>query len=287
MVGPIVGGEYGIASLFVITAILAVGAIGILYLKVPNPPEIEHFEKSSGIKEIIKHKDLMKLNFSMFFHSIVMTSTFFMIPLVLTDTFGWESSELYRVFIPSVIAGIIAMGFGVIFGEKRGTIKGVFLIGIAILTIAYALITYTHSEATFIVAVVIIFMGINMIEPIIQSTATKFAKSHTRGSALGLFNSFQFFGVFVGGIIAGILTKNIGYHGLTNFVFILSFFWFIFTIFTNNPPQVATIFVSKLTNSVENTEGVLEVYFNKDLNKYVVKFDKKIITEEELTKELT
>jgi len=287
MAGPMIGGAFGIHSLFFITATLAVAGIIILFTKIPNPTKITHLTQSTGVKEIFKHKDLMMLNFSMFFHSIVMTSTFFMIPLVLTDTFGWAKEDLFMVFIPSVVAGIIAMGMGVMLGEKRGVVKGVFLVGIAILTSAYALITYTDSERMFILAVVLIFMGINAIEPIIQSTATKFAKSHIRGSALGVFNSFQFFGVFVGGIIAGVLTKTVGYHGLTNFVFILGFFWFIFTIFTNNPPHLASLFVEKINDDIKSSDGIIEIYFNEDIKKYVIKFDKRIVSQEEIESRLS
>lgn len=286
MAGPIIGGAYGIGSLFLITAILAVAGIVILFVKVPNPPKITHLTETKGLKEILEHKDLMKLNFSMFFHSIVMTSTFFMIPLVLTDSFGWERGELYKVFIPSVIAGIFAMGIGVMLGEKKGEIKKVFILGIALLTVAYGVISFSSTEAMFIVGVVLIFMGINAIEPIIQSTATKFAKSHIRGSALGVFNAFQFFGVFVGGVIAGVVTKSFGYHGLTLLVFCLSLLWLIFTFFTNNPPMVATIFNENIKESLKTKDGVLEIYFNEDLKKYVVKFDKRVVSKEEIEKEL-
>lgn len=285
--GPVIGGTYGIESLFIITAFLSIFAIFILFKKVPNPIKVKHFDEGSNLKEILAHKDLMMLNFSMLFHSILMTTIFFMVPVVFVKVYGWEHSDLYQVFIPSVIVGILAMGLGVMIGEKKGKIKKVFQIGVLFLSFAFSLSSLKSTETQFIVYVAMMFIGINMIEPIIQSTATKFAKAKQRGEALGVFNTFQFFGVFIGGIIAAYLMKNFGYEMVSLFASLLAVSWFIFIFFMKNPPMAKTLFLDTLqTDKLSDINGVLEFYYNEEEKKYVVRYDQQIISEEDLTASL-
>lgn len=287
LAGPVIGGAYGIESLFAITAVLSILAVVVLFTKVPTPAKLTHFDEEGSLKGILRDTNLMKLNFSMFFHSVLMTTTFFMIPVVFVHQYGWERGDLYQVFIPSVIAGILAMGAGVMIGEKKGKIKTVFIIGILFIAAAYLLASQAAGETAFIVYVAMLFIGINMVEPIIQSTATKFAKAKERGRALGVFNTFQFFGVFVGGITAAYLMQHQGYQTLNLAAGILAIFWFLFTLFMNNPPMAKNLFIEEMDlEKVKNIEGVLEYYFSQSDKKYVIRYDKKVIDEEDLKKKL-
>ena len=59
-----------------------------------------------------------------------MTFAFMIIPIVLTKDFGWEMGELWKVYIPAMIAGVLAMGPAAVFAEKKGKFKEVLLVGI-------------------------------------------------------------------------------------------------------------------------------------------------------------
>ncbi len=138
IVAPIVGGTWGIDKLFWLTAILSISAIGVLFTAVPQPPKIVHSyeEEEAKMVDVFKDKSLTRMYITFLFHSSIMTMAFFIIPLVMTQDiaeggFGWERSELWRVYLPAMLFGLVAMGPSAVFGEKYGKGREVFMVSVA------------------------------------------------------------------------------------------------------------------------------------------------------------
>ncbi len=138
IVAPIVGGNWGIDKLFWLTAILSILAIGVLFGAVPQPPKIVHTyeEDEAKMLDVFKDKSLTRMYITFLFHSSIMTMAFFIIPLVMTQDvaeggFGWERSELWRVYLPAMVFGLVAMGPSAVFGEKYGKGREVFMVSVA------------------------------------------------------------------------------------------------------------------------------------------------------------
>ncbi|NPA03723.1 MAG: MFS transporter, partial [Epsilonproteobacteria bacterium] len=70
IVGPIVGGIYSVRTLFWLTAFLALLALAILFIAVPEPPKIVHHysEEEAKIKHVFKDKDLVRMYITFLFH---------------------------------------------------------------------------------------------------------------------------------------------------------------------------------------------------------------------------
>jgi predicted MFS family arabinose efflux permease len=60
----------------------------------------------------------------------------------------------------------------------------------------------------------VFFCGFNVLEASQPSLASRVAPAHARGAALGVYNTLQSLGFFVGGAVGGWLIKNTGLHGL-------------------------------------------------------------------------
>jgi MFS family permease len=56
------------------------------------------------------------------------------------------------------------------------------------------------------VAGTLFYIGFTGLEPILPSLVSKFAPESTYGTALGMYNTAQFLGSFVGGAVAGVLS---------------------------------------------------------------------------------
>ena len=50
-------------------------------------------------------------------------------------------------------------------------------------------------------------VGFASMEPVLSAQVTRHAHSLVRGTAAGVFNTVQFFGVFLGGLLAGLALK--------------------------------------------------------------------------------
>jgi MFS family permease len=295
IIAPLVGGHWGIDKLFWLTAVLSVMAIGILFTAVPQPPKIVHTysEEESRFFEVFKDKALVRMYVTFFFHWLIMTMAFFIIPLVMTGDvnkggFGWEKVELWKVYFPAMILGVISMGPAAVFGEKYGKGKEIFMISIGAVLLGFLAMGFSSVAWVFIVGVVLFFIGFNMFEPLLQSFVAKFAKVHQKGSALAVANTFGYFGIFVGGILSGWVMQHHDRATLAIIVTFISTAWFIWVATMPSPNNRGNVYLpldlfdrEKVASLTEH-EAIVESYVNETEQIAVVKFNKDLIDEDEV-----
>jgi len=293
IIAPLVGGHWGIDKLFWLTAILSVMAIGILFTAVPQPPKIIHSyqEEESKMFEVFKDKSLTRMYITFLFHSSIMTMAFFIIPLVMTKDissggFGWAKAELWKVYLPAMVFGLLALGPAAVLGEKYGKGKQVFMVSVAVIFLGFIAMGFATSPLIFIIGVVLFFIGFNMFEPLLQSFVSKFAKVHQKGAALGVANTFAYIGIFMGGLFAGYIMQHYDRSTLAVSVAVLSVFWFIWVATMPNPNNRGNIYLSldifdrEKVMAIKNHEAISECYINETENIVVIKYEKDIIDEE-------
>ncbi|MEA1920055.1 MAG: MFS transporter [Campylobacterota bacterium] len=287
--GPVIGASYGVASLFWITALLALAAIILLFTKVPTPPRIKHiYHNTAKTSDIFKDPNLLSMIIINAMQKGMMTIAFVLIPIILTsETFAWQKSDLWQAYLPAMIFGLLAMGPAVVFGEKRNKPKLIFLVSIILFIIAFALMGFGDTSALFIIGVVSFFIGFNMMEPLVQSMISKFAKVHQKGAALGMGNSAAYFATFIGGTFAGLMLDVSDRETIGGVMVALGFIWLIWTFKLENPKRYAHLFIpivevdmTKL-ESLES-EHIAEWYINESEALVAVKYQKEAIEEEAL-----
>ncbi len=287
--GPVLGAKYGIDTLFIITAILAVLSIYLLFTKVPTPPRIKHvYHKSVTTSDILKDANLLNMIIINAMQKGLMTVAFVLIPIILTsDTFGWEKSDLYMAYLPAMLFGLIAMGPAVVFGEKHNKPKQIFLASIVLFIASFLIMGLTTSSMVFIIGVVMFFIAFNMMEPLVQSMITKFAKVHQKGTALGISNTAAYFMTFLGGTLAGLALDISDRFTIGISVAVIATLWLLWTIRLQNPPKYAHLFIKedeidmKKLEDLEH-EHIAQWYINETEKKVVIKYAADKIDEEEL-----
>jgi len=295
IIAPVVGGHWGIDKLFWLTAILSVMSIGILFTAVPQPPKIVHSyaEEESKMVEVFKDRSLTRMYITFLFHSSIMTMAFFIIPVVMTQAlveggFGWEKSELWKVYFPAMIFGFFAMAPAAIFGEKYGKGKQVFMISVATIFFGFLAMGFAGSAWIFVVGVVLFFIGFNMFEPLLQSFVAKFAKVHQKGAALGVANTFAYTGIFLGGLLAGWLMQHYNRETLAVVVAGLSILWFIWVATMPNPNNRGNVYLPldifdrERVKALTDHEAIVESYVNETENIAIIKYEKDLIDEDEI-----
>jgi len=285
IIGPIVGGLWSVSALFWLTAILAIMALAILFTAVPEPPKIVHSytEEEAKIKHVFKDKDLVRMYVTFLFHSSTMAIAFFLIPIVMKQKFGMGPEEYWKVYLPAVFFGIVAMGPAAVFGEKYGKGKQVFLVSIAFVAAAFALMGWSDSVFWFAVGATFFFIGFNMFEPLLQSFVSKFAKVHQKGAALGVANTFAYVGIFLGGAIGGWLYQVWGASGVAMAVIAVCFFWALWISTMRSPSVRENLFLpyaeydKAKVDGLKMVNGVTDFYLNETEEIIVVKFDNEIV----------
>ena len=295
IIAPIVGGNWGVDKLFWLTAILSVLAIGVLFTAVPKPPTIVHSysEEESKMMDVFKDKALTRMYITFLFHSSIMTMAFFIIPIVMTSAvtdggFGWEKVELWKVYLPAIVLGILAMGPSAIFGEKYGKGREVFMISVISIFSGFMAMGFATSALIFSIGVSLFMIGFMMFEPLLQSFVSKFAKVHQKGAAIGVANTFGYIGITVGGLLAGWLMQNYDRETLSMVVGAIAIGWFIWVYTMPSPNNRGNVYLpldlfdrEKIAALTEH-EAIVESYVNETENIAVVKYEKDMIDEDEV-----
>jgi predicted MFS family arabinose efflux permease len=218
----------------------------------------------------------------------LMTVAFVLIPIVLTsDAFVWKNSDLYMAYLPAMVFGLVAMGPAVVFGEKKNKPREVFLVSIVLFIVSFLIMGLTNSSAVFIVGVVAFFIAFNMMEPLVQSMISKFAKVHQKGAALGMSNSVAYFMTFVGGTTAGLLLDISDRATIGISMSVLALIWLLWTFKLQNPTKHSHLFINhddvdELKLNALESEHIAEWYVNETENLVVVKYVSDAIDEDEL-----
>lgn len=290
IIGPIIGGIYGVSNLFWITFALALFGIVVLFVAVPEAPKITYSfnANTNEYGTILKNKNLQIMNFTNFLQKGFMTLAFLIIPIALVKEFGMPKEELYKVYIPASILGLLSMAPAAIIAEKKGKFKSVMIVGVLFFVVAY-LLMLSKNQWAFIVGILVFFIGFSVHEPIMQSLASRYCKAHQKGSALGIFTSFGYLGTFIGALIGGHFYDFFGMLSISMFVVIASFLWILLFAFLANPTFQKNLYLP-LQEGVRGEDletlvelvGILEWYINENERKAVIKYDKHLLEEQEI-----
>lgn len=289
--GPVIAGHYGLSSLFWITAVLSIISMIVLFTKVPTPPRIRHiYHSTTTTRDILKDPNLLNMVIINGMQKGLMTVAFVLIPVLLIGTesiqgLGWETADLWKVYVPALIAGLVAMGPAAVFGEKYNKPKQIFLLSIVLFIVAFTLMGFANKSWEFVVGVVSFFIAFNMMEPLVQSMISKFAKVHQKGAALGIANGFAYLMTFIGGIVAGLALQYSNKETLATALIIVSTLWLLWTMRLTNPIRYSHLYLAmehvdmdKL-NALEH-EDIAEWYINETENVVAVKYRKDMLDEE-------
>ena len=288
VLGPLLARSFGLSSLFYLSAALSLLCVVLLYTVVPKEIKVSAKAQKVPFGKLFLQKDYMIINFTSFMQKMLTSIAFLVIPIVLVREYGFESSELYKVYTLGAVLGFLAMGLAGALGDGKGLSKVILIAGTLLFAITYTIFALSFTKFLFVVGIAIFFIGFNLHEPIMQSTATKFVKSSQKGTALGIFNSFGYFGSFVGGAVGGYIMHAFDFKVLAIVCVVLCVIWLVLLFSLNDPRVFKNIYLSpeaSLNLELLNSQkGVVDYYKNE--KNQVIKFDSRLTSEAALKESL-
>jgi len=184
------------------------------------------------------------------------------------------------------------MGPAAVFGEKHNKPKQIFLVSIILFITSFLIMGLTQSSTVFIVGVVLFFVAFNMMEPLVQSMITKFAKVHQKGAALGISNSVAYFATFIGGTSAGLLLTYTDRETIGISVAVIATLWLLWTFKLQNPIKHSFLYLKQSELSIKKLKNlesshIAEWYINETEDKVVIKYVTGALSEDELKAKIT
>ena len=88
---------------------------------------------------------------------------------------------------------------------------------------------------------IVYFIGFNVLEASLPSMVSKIAPSDLKGTAMGVYNTMQSVGLFVGGASGGWLFQQYGFAGVFTFCSALMLLWLVIAVLAPAPKPVKNL----------------------------------------------
>jgi len=215
VLGPALYHLISIPGIFAMTGVLALLAIVVVKTAVPDPRH-SHFHSDAEaapakLRDVLRNRELVRLNFGIFALHAVQMAMFVVVPFALKQTGGIDANHHWQVYLPVMIISFLFMVPAIIYGEKKAKLKEVFIASVALMLVAQiAFVTAIQYFWGIFIALSVYFVAFNILEASLPSIISKIAPTGSKGTAMGVYNTFQSLGFFVGGAMGGLLSNYFG-----------------------------------------------------------------------------
>jgi MFS family permease len=224
---PLLYSAIGMPGIFALTGLLALGAIGLLLKVVPAQPATAA-QPRVPFSLVLRDRQLARMNFGVLALHMMQTALWVVVPPLLAGTGALPVGEHWKVYLPAVLVSFAVMVPAIIAAERHGRMKPVFVGAILLLVLVQVgLATTGGSLAGIAVWLVLFFVGFNIMEALQPSLISRLAPAGAKGAALGVYNTTQSLGLFVGGALGGWLYKNFGAAAVQAFCAAIAAIWLL------------------------------------------------------------
>ena len=214
--GPILAGILGTAFLFWLTGVLGLGTDLVLAKYLPETPPSS--AAPAPMSEVLANNSLRALASGGFLMNFFMATFFFYFPLIVTGQHHVKMNHYYALLLPMMLMSGITM-FGFSLGADHGWARPLATLAFCSFIPSSLLLFRPETAglnpshlASVIIAGTLFYIGFTGLEPILPSLVSKFAPESAYGTALGMYNTAQFLGSFIGGAAAGALSLYSANH---------------------------------------------------------------------------
>jgi MFS family permease len=209
VVAPPLAAAIGLSGLFVLTGVLALGAIVLLFSAVPPAPTFEKHERPL-FSVVLFDAKLARMNFGVFALHLMQTALWVVVPPALV-TAGLSGGEHWKIYLPAVLLSFAVMVPAIIAAERKGKVRPIYAGAVALLVIVQAgLALFGGGVWMTGIWLLLFFVAFNILEALQPSLISRMAPPAAKGAALGIYNTTQSLGLFLGGVLGGWLVKHHG-----------------------------------------------------------------------------
>lgn len=243
ILGPALNQWIGVPGIFLLTGVLAVLAMLDIRFLVPDPV-VSRFHSDAEaaphkLKSVLRDMQLMRLNFGIFALHAAQMAMFVVVPFAIKQSSGMSENDHWLIYLPVMVLSFALMVPAIIYGEKKGKLKQVFIAAIGLMLAAQLL--FAGAIDAFwgiILSLTVYFIAFNILEATLPSIISKLAPAASKGTAIGVYNTAQSLGIFVGGVLGGYLSHVYGYAAVFLFCSVLMLLWLVVAFSMRTPPAV-------------------------------------------------
>lgn len=300
ILGPFLNRLMGVDGIFWLTAGMAIAGIVILYRLVPDPLH-NRFHRDvetvpGQLKLILSNTQLIRLDLGIMIQHAVMMAMFTVLPFVLRDNLHLQSSEHAWFYLPVLMLSVLAMFPLIIMAERKRKVKQVFVSAIVLMVVSELMLATRH-ESLFAVSLgmVLFFLAFNVLEASLPSLVSRLAPADSKGTAMGVYSTSQFFGIFIGGAGGGLLYSYFGINDVFYACAVAATLWFAFAISMQAPACLSSFMAhvhielidedaaKEMAEALLKIDGVSEAKVVPEDAVAYLKVDKQLFDQEAIT----
>jgi|TARA_B110000495_G_C23036458_1_gene619196 predicted MFS family arabinose efflux permease len=273
ILGPLFAANFGLPSVFWVTAALGVVGIFIAQFLVPKAVSMrrnrEAMTDAQQIRGLLAESNLMRLNIGIFSLHFALMAAFVAIPTMLSDELSISGGNLSWVYLGLLGGGFFVMLPVMIMAEKLGYQKLVFVAAVALMALTTAVLSSQRGPVLTPLMLLLFFAAFNLLEATLPSWLSKLCPVGNRGTAMGIYSTSQFFGAFAGGLAGGWSMHQFGLDGLFVTISLVLLAWAFVSIGLQSPRPLQTLVLSvgnleqqdflKIVSNITGVEDILLV----------------------------
>ncbi|MBP8925945.1 MAG: MFS transporter [Pseudomonadales bacterium] len=273
VLGPVIAAWDGLEGLFLIAALLAVLGMLITVFVVPTPLVHRHLSSSgpglAALRRVLSDRQLLRLDGGAFVLQFIMTAIFVAVPFMLVDDLHIARQSHGPVYGMLLGVSFIAMVPFMVIAERKRLVKPFFVGAVALIVLALAQMPLArHNLYGAMVSLWLFFLAFNFLEAMLPSLLSRAVQRDNRGTATGVYSSFQFLGAFCGGASGGLAMQHFGLQGVFWLCASLGVLWLSWAIGMRGPQYLRSITltvdaapaaIAALSDELHRLPGVREV----------------------------
>jgi predicted MFS family arabinose efflux permease len=273
IIGPLVAAMMGLSGIFWLTALLGITGIGIFLRFVPNVVSSHSNRETradlSQVGSLLREPTLMRLNFGVFALHLALMAAFVVIPDILANELGLGGDQLWWVYLSLLGGGFVLMIPAMVLGEKFQRQKLSFCSAVVLLAVSALVLGWQRTALVTPLMLLLFFAAFNLLEASLPSWLSKACPAGSRGTAMGIYSTCQFFGAFVGGILGGWSLQQFGVDGLFIMLGIVMLGWWLAALGLQSPRPMQTLVLqigdrahedfAKIISTITGVEDILIV----------------------------
>jgi MFS family permease len=285
LLGPLIATSFGIKGILYLTFMLSIIAFLCAYFMLPGCDALQSRVKKVRTTVVKNYfdKDLCVMYFSIWILHLCYTAIFGMLPLMLQNYFLLEIGTHGKFYFISLIISLLLSLPAIYFTEHKSIMRSLFVASICMLAISSLGFGYNNNSMYVIYAAMIMFFAaFTFLESLLPSLVSRYATINSRGLVMGLFSSFQFFGIFTGGVLTGFIHYFFSLHEIFYVMSVLIILWLVLCGKIRQPQFTAKNYITtdgvsdNIFAEISNIKGVGEAKLLEDGRHIIVKVDKMI-----------
>ena len=234
ILGPILNSWLSVPGIFSLSVVMGIVAITILFTAIPTPArqpleKFSFFVLISKLKAFGAQKNIFWINLSGMVLHMIMVMSFISVPISLSRYAQIAPNHHWWIYLPVLLLSFAVALKWIMLTERQRSLNFSMVLSIGFITCSQIVLLFFHHYLWGIsIGLLLFFIGFNLLEAVLPSEISKQAGAARRGMAMGLYSTIQFSGIFLGGLLGGIIFSHFSINGIFILSTTIAAIWLIF-----------------------------------------------------------